>query len=451
MGPLAHELEADGAQLPRLFRERLLQQSIEHARTRVPAYRRLLAEAGGVRRLEDLAALPITEKQALFDYPEAYRAEDLDTALVQKTSGTTGKRLEMHRSSAEVEFIHGFFSQVLDRAPGAQQPICVNLVLGCNGPPLPVPYPGPSLSVDLTDPAWIERAETLAAAPWLLCGTEPRPAVVAGLESQLRILTLLLAERGFDWSRSAVRSLVSCGDLLTARLRRLYETTWGVPVHDRYGMTEIFGGASPCPACSRWHFDCFVVPEAVDLRARQPIRRGVGALLLTSLVPFVQKQPLVRYWTGDLVELHPGCPVDDFGFSIKGRLVRSVVAEEEAGAVVLLTAADVYDALDDFPEVASSEMFRHVPVRDHSALGHLKFRLESSNGAGRTHVRLLVELRHPPEARPEHTRALLERIRGAVIARHPELASRLHDGSVEFAVEASPPGTLTSFLPDEVE
>src|SRR3712207_3331881 len=104
MGPLSREPESDGAQLPRLFRERLLQRSIEHARTRVPAYRRLLGEAGGVRRLEDLAALPITEKQALFDDPDAYRVEELETALVQKTSGTTGRRLELHRSQAEVEF-----------------------------------------------------------------------------------------------------------------------------------------------------------------------------------------------------------------------------------------------------------------------------------------------------------------------------------------------------------
>lgn len=366
--------DARDVPLPQRFRERLLPSSIEHARTRIPAYAELLAAAPRVRCVADLAALPITDKDALFGRPDAYRAADLETVLVQRTSG-----------------------------------------------------------------------------PWRLCGATRRGAVLAGLESQLRIMTLLLEEQRFDWGRSAVRRIVSCGDLLTARLRRTYETRWGVPVQDRYGMTEVFGGASPCPECAKWHFDCFTVPEAVDLHTRQPIRGGIGALLLTTLTPFVQKQPLVRYWTGDMVELHPGCPMDDFGFSIKGRIARSVVVREAGGAVALLRAADVYDTLDDFPEVASSEMFRHVPVRDHSALGHLKFRLACDDAARPVRVRMEVELRADPDRRAEDTGALLRRMEAAVLGRHPELASRIGDGSAEFLIEAAPPGSLPSFLPDEVE
>lgn len=438
------------AAVRREFRERLLPSTVRHAAERVPAYAKLFAgEAERVETLADLVRLPLVDKKMVLGDADAFRDPGEPAGLVQHTGGTSGRTLFIHRGPAELEFVRRFFA-VVDQEEPSPTPLCISFVWNHHGEPTPIPYRGRVLDVDLNDSYW--DLTTLVSQPWVMTGTEPGEAVLVGLESQLRRLTCRLVEAGFEFERSCVASLHSSGDLITSRLRRWYETIWNAPLVDTYSMTELFGGASECPECGHWHFDPYLVGEVVDPFDRTPVAEGCGVLVATCLYPFVQKQPFIRYVTGDLVEIGPPCSYDSLGWRWLGRLGNSVVERTPRGAEILLASGIAYDVLDDFPDVASSAPFKsESAVADPSALGHLKFGVDTHGQQPIRRLKVSIETRYAAYQYPERAERLLREARAALIARHPALARRLEEGSIEFTVEAALPGTLSSFQPDEVE
>ena len=436
------------------IRNLLLPGTIQHAITNVAAYRKLLGSgASQLQRISDLRNLPIVEKEMMLDDTESFRDPNIATMLIQHTTGTSGNMLVLHRGAEEVEFINQFFTEVHSEL-SSDQPVCISLTANHHGNPTPIPYPGDVFPLDLNDAGWKRHVEQIVSRPSTFTGGKSEASILVGLESQLRILTCLLLEAGYDFSRSSVKALLSTGDLISERLQKWYESTWRVPLHDRYSLTEIGGGgANKCDNCGYWHLDPQIIGEAVDPITREIIAEGFGVLILTGLYPFIQKQPIIRYWSGDYIQLsETKCNIDRFGFSYKGRFARCLVDTTQAGTFPILAAADVYDVLDNFPDIASSQMFKSISgITDHSALGHLKcdFNEEKINGV--RVVKLRVELRYPSYMYPERAAQLCQEIERRMLERHPYLVRLVEAGLAAFRVETSLPGTLIGFNPDVVE
>src|SRR5262249_52436588 len=102
---------------------------------------------------------------------------------------------------------------------------------------------------------------------------------------------------------SNLEIIISCASYLTPQWRASHERTWKCAVIDRFGLSEIFGGATQNLACGWWHFDPVVIPEVIGHRSGTVIKEGRGLLILTGLFPFQEAQPMVRYSTGDLVDV----------------------------------------------------------------------------------------------------------------------------------------------------
>jgi len=84
----------------------------------------------------------------------------------------------------------------------------------------------------------------------------------------------------------------------------------------------------------------------------RPVESGLAMLVLTELYPFVKTLPLIRYLTGDLVEVVPGaCEVDPVAFAPKGRYARCLTDQAATQARVLLTQTELLDAVEETPEV----------------------------------------------------------------------------------------------------
>ena len=97
--------------------------------------------------------------------------------------------------------------------------------------------------------------------------------------------------------------------------------------------------------------------------------RDAGELLLTALAPFQVYQPLIRYRTGDVVEVGPPCPLlDEPGFRPIGRITDRSAAT--GWAALELPTFLVHELLDDEPDVGARAVppaggLRHRPgVRD---------------------------------------------------------------------------------------
>ena len=99
----------------------------------------------------------------------------------------------------------------------------------------------------------------------------------------------------------AFKNFNMAGRLLTPSLRKSIEAQWGgATVRNLYGCTEGGPFATSCPHGHLHLHDSDFAFEILDPETKQPIGPGlVGILVATTFRR--EAQPMVRYWTGDLV------------------------------------------------------------------------------------------------------------------------------------------------------
>jgi len=214
----------------------------------------------------------------------------------------------------------------------------------------------------------------------------------------------------------------------------------------------MLGAGVHCAICGFRLLEPTVIGEVVNPNTRRSVSTGVGVLLITNLYPFVQEQPFIRYWTGDLVRVGPPCVVDSLSFELEGRLSTCTLEYTDDSVDMLISGATVYDIVDDFPDVNSSRMFVDIEdISDHSALGKLKFGMELKFDNGLLAIHILLETRYLPYQHSERAQWLCKKVQEAIIERHPVLKRRLRERRVKIQCSAVPRGRVKSFLPDWVE
>ncbi len=114
----------------------------------------------------------------------------------------------------------------------------------------------------------------------------------------------LRPERDFP----SLRTFLVAGEPLTAARRARISELWGgIPVMQDYGSTETGSLAGECPHGSLHLWADRVVPEVYDPGTGRATAEGTGRLVVTTL--YREAMPLVRYDTGDIVELSRApCP-----------------------------------------------------------------------------------------------------------------------------------------------
>lgn len=427
------------------FRDELLPETLALA-ARLPGYAEL-ARHLPVEDTTGLAALPIVTKEEMLRDPPSWRDTSVPSAYVQHTGGTTGMTLPVHRTGAEVEYAARFYEQLFAStgSNGGDLPLLINLTgVSPHGFVPSSPYGGPRFDFDVLDSEWLDQAAAIFSAPWEFLDVEPCRVAVAGLEWRIRRVTNHLRRLGLDLADTPVDVVYPSGDLVTSRLRRWYETTWDARVVDRFSMTEMPGGASLCESCGQWHYDAFVIPEVVDLRTHEPIQEGIGGLVVTALYPFVQKQPFVRYWSGDVVSRSAGaCAVDPVGFRYLGRIGSSVFDDD---GTLLIASAMLYEILDDFPDLArADDAFPDFAEGATRTFGWLRFSLDWDASERRAELKLVASF--DASYYPERAEDLRSAVRERVLEAHPALRQRTEGGLVELRVLVDPARSAGVFLP----
>jgi len=260
-----------------------------------------------------------------------------------------------------------------------------------------------------------------------------------------------LLDHDYDFSRSSIARLYSTGDLITAYRKHWYESIWGVPLVDKYSMSEILAGASICHQCGCFHFEAHVIAEAVDAFTRESVHRGLGVLVFTTLFPFIQKQPLIRYWSGDVVDVNNDCPRDAFGFQFKGRLTHCLLDRDGTPRRAFLLGRDICEVLEPIPDVATAAPFGPINgISDLTTLGRPKCCFSSDTDSLPHVVKLKVELRYSRYAFADHAKNVEAHIRAGILKYHPNLAAAVDSGRVRFSVELARLGELRGFRPASV-
>lgn len=413
-------------------RAALLPATLERA-AQLPFYRR----AWGRRWRRGLAALPLLEKPEAVRHQAELLAQGQAPFVGVVSSGTQhGDRppLRVPETDAELAAFGEFMRARAGDGPALAAPSGLTLeVLSMQHG-----FPTAPASPGVLRVGWSFTETTLKAIRELLLARDGRRRVTGLVigAGPLPVLAAWLYEQGFDFKKLAVRDIGTTGFRLSPRWKARVESLFGARVWDNFSLSELAAPAPECDVCGHHHWLWPAhVTEVLHPRTGAALESGTGQLVVTTLYPFVQAMPLVRYATGDLVTLGPRCSAArERGFRMRGRLAQCVLSR--AGEL-LASPLDVEAALDGFPDVerlphpdAKLGVIRSVDV------GVPRFTLEPGGG-GQAAASVRFEVRYDPalfEARAATVAAALER----ALRRASPAARR-----ARFDVRAVRKGTLT--------
>ena len=428
--------------------QELLPKTLENA-VRAPYYRRRFGSAWRrVKSIEDLALLPTLDKPTAIRFQRYLVVGERPPGFGITSSGTTRLDLDMPplnvlRCPEEADAIAG---PALEPGQAAREDP-------------DDPYPGWTLEVfSVTHGLPLPPGKDEIVVPWMLDRnalymieavlSKPQPdgrrvtAMRLGTGA-LTVLTVWLQERGKDPSSFGVKLIGTFSQRLTEFWRKLAAERFGAQIFDNYSLSEFSTPATECTACGWLHFRWPpVLYEVLDLVTGKPREEGIGRLVLTGLHPYVQKMPLIRYDTGDAVELGPFCRVErSRGIRMHGRIRRGLVLQNNGGGAYLLAPMTVFDLLDCLAEVerwphpcATLGIIRSRDVGFPRWVSEFDERLSL--------LRLRFEVRFDPLIFRERAKELETRVQEGLLTRDAGLKKLVRAGTLRLEVLAARPQSL---------
>ena len=358
--PLGNEDSLDLDALAKIRAERWVEQRRHLARGSA-FYRRLWEGRAPPERLEELPDWPLTTKQMLRDSQVAHPpfGEHLAAApehvnRIHRTSGTTGRAVTTALSVADAARnaqVGGRAFRACGLGPGHVAVHCLNFQLWVGG---------------VSDHLTLE-ATGCSAVPFGIGGSEFLIGTIRALgvtaihctPSYPSVLEQVIEERfpGLEPRDLGLRLglLVGEAGLENPAFRARLEETWGFKARNAYGMSEGWSTmAGQCTHGEDMHFVAFDLlhHELVEPDTEGPLdwRDGArGELVLTHVAR--DCQPLVRFRTGDIVEITAveacACGRSTPRFRVIGRSDDMVVVR---GVNVFPSAVAI--AIHRFPELS---------------------------------------------------------------------------------------------------
>ncbi|MEA3034020.1 MAG: hypothetical protein QOH86_2036 [Sphingomonadales bacterium] len=447
----AYGESAHASALGRALRAAFFRRTVAHAAEtapfyRAPAYRAFLAEARPAEAAyPPLASLPLLTRADLQARPDEFLSSATSTAWLSHTAGSTGAPVTIARAREEVAFQQHYFQRMMDEVADRLpvRPLSLTFPNAYHGVPTPLPSLGKVFVAGVTDDVLIDDAVRVLGEEYCFPGYEPRISILSGLGFHIAFLTAYLLQRGLDPRSYEVRAINVTGAHLPRALHRFLEGAWGARINDRFTLTEIVGGGTRQSPDEPFRVDPYCLAEAVDDEAR-PVTDGVGLLVMSSLYPFSQRQPVLRYATGDLIRVraHDGLGVTAFDFLGKTRNCLSL--RREGRTLWVLHSASLNDALTEHPDVRLYDWFSNVRKAADPSVGSqplVRAAIEEREGTPPV-VAVETELRYAPLCYPDRLRVLQASVQRALLRGNPELEALVAADSLRLEIRFVGPGQL---------
>ena len=288
------------------LQSKLLTEQVRRVWNKVPYYRNLMEKKGvspeDIKGIEDISKLPFLSKADLREaYPYGLLAEPLENCVrIQSTSGTTGRRVVVFYTQADIDLWEDCCARAIVAAGGGKNDVCHIAYgyglftggAGLNGGSHKVGCLTVPMSSGNTE-RQIMFIKDLSAT--ILCCT---PSYAAYLAESMK-------ELGMKPEDISLKAGIFGAEAWTEEMRHGIEETLGIKAFDIYGLTEISGPgvAYECEEQSGMHIneDHFYA-EIIDPDTGEVLPEGSkGELVFTSLDK--QAFPLLRYRTRDICML----------------------------------------------------------------------------------------------------------------------------------------------------
>jgi phenylacetate-coenzyme A ligase PaaK-like adenylate-forming protein len=338
----------------------LLPHTVQFAKRCNRFYARLYREidVSGIRTVSDLLTLPAVSKT------ELSAADDLlslgaDPISVYNSSGTTGAFTVFYRTADEQNFNYDFrlaFERELSLA-NDDESLTLRLYAPSHGEVLRLPRQGPGVLHCVVDAITAANVASLLQRRFAFPG-RPYITSISGGTRQIYWLTAYLLHRGIDPAGLHVRKLALGGDYVPHQARRYLERKWQARIELTWSQSELLGTGQLIDASKDWYrLEHTFVAEIVD-PFNPAARMSEGALLATTLYPFVQSQPLIRYRTGDAFEYDPLTRMHRF----LGRERQCLFVDRgDEGALLAISGTSVQEAVTMSP---FTHRMRSIPLPD---------------------------------------------------------------------------------------
>lgn len=357
--------EQDIIQSKREFQIQLLIQTLKHAFRKVPYYKELAKQIGfeveSFKNPEDLRKIPPLESELVRKDPSMFVAEDMigEIVTIRRSSGTTSTPVRLFISKEEIDAAAYYTRIMKSYRYNDTNHESISLFVGTFTPIMvqtlsefivvsEVDYlPGRAFDKIIDDLLYEHKLPNFPSRI---------SAVYVNSARWIRLLTKAMAEKGITPASMGVTEFWVL-DSVSEASKKWTTETWNANVNCIFSLAECVGGAYQCEF-GNYHYDLRSYPEMIDFENSETVKEGEeGRLLLTTLHPFQQTMPLIRYSTGDVVIRGPDtCKCGEVGTSFSkvlgkakfciylGNLTKSEQRRKWIGHY------EVRDALEEYPE-----------------------------------------------------------------------------------------------------
>lgn len=433
----------------RALEVRLLAETVRRAFAQVPYYRKRWKKSWTrLRRLEDLARLPILTKDHAIRHQRALIADEFREVFSGVVSSGT------QRDGAGLLRVPRGPSRPLPATSPAELVPQFPIALAPGGATLGAAHVTEGLTLWLAGVShnisprsdqqrlvvphtysrnFFETAVELLRRPQL---DGRRVRYLRTGTNALKTLTAYLAQGGQDPRDFGIVLISTHSNRLSPAWLRWIDERWGAPVLDTFSLSEIDDAANPCAACAHYHWTGPLVAEYVDVMTREPVgaRTAAAALVVTTIGSQAYPMPLIRYWTGDLVEVGPRCTAaaGRRGFRSRDRVASAAVLAA-SGEPAVVAPYEAMEWLDGRPEVARHlQPAEQLGIIEASCAGLPKVELERAQES----LILRFEVSYDPAMFASHARALEAELRHHLLGRSKSLRRLLRAGELVLEVRA---------------
>lgn len=252
---------------------------------------------GDIKSFADFERLPSFDRVTVDARHEDFKAKDFERIpkKLTFTSGTSGNPLKIYRSM-ETEFFrqasgwrwkHALGIRYYDRSVD-------------NYGKLPLGSDGPTFWWDARENCWFYNLQHRLSGDisgYMALLRRVKPVLLNGPPSHLMSLAIAASEAGEE--KHLAPLIITGGELLTGRTRKIISEMFGSNIYDYYANRENTVGARQLEPEGDYLIDaesCYL--EFVDEKGKAVAKNEVGQVVSTSL--HNRAFPLIRYRTGDL-------------------------------------------------------------------------------------------------------------------------------------------------------
>lgn len=292
------------------FQEKKLREAVQYAAANSPFYKKIFKEYSidgtGIKTLADLQKLPFTTKQQLQQYNNDFlcvpRHKIIDYAT---TSGTSGRPVTMALTDNDLERL-AYNEDLSLSCSGIQQGDAVQLMTTQDRQFMAgLAY---FMGLRKLGAGVIRTGAGLPQMQWNAILTY-KPDYIIAVPSFLLKLIEYAQANNIDYKNCSVRGAVCIGEplrntnLAPNTLAEKITGNWNIKLFSTYASTEMATAFAECEHGQGGHLHPELIIAEVINNDDKPVQEGeTGELVITTLG--VEGMPLLRFKTGDMVQMH---------------------------------------------------------------------------------------------------------------------------------------------------